>query len=787
MTSGPPPRAPGCPAGSRWSPAAWTAWRAPSAPGRPNPGTSRSSSGPGRSTRRRARRTAAAARHAQRAAARPRLHAGHGGRADIGREHRMVSRALSAPAGSTPSRPRELLEPRQPSRLAPTACCSCRSSTGPPSISAPPAPSSASRASHGHREIARAVAEGITQYHRVQLEKLRASGAAVSTEPWTLAGGGAKNPLVGADLRRCHRPPGAPPTRHRAGCPRRRLAGRAGSAGITRQLARQPGPAPSSCRPGRTARAYQRTGASASTGCSPRWAPCMDGGRAMTARPTDSALGAGALDEIVRVSRALGSDPALVLHGGGNTSIKATGADVTGDAGRAGARQGQRLGPRHHRGRRVRPAPSRPAARAVATRRPRATPHGQRAAPGVARRHRPDRVDRGTAARPPARPGSCCTRHADAIVALTDQRCRAEQLAEVLGEGVARAALRHAGLRPRPHGRATDARAVPTPSCCATTACSPSRTTRDAALGRHRELVARRICRVRGRPAGVRRGRASRVPAHRRMLATLRRDIARAAGRPLLVRQSTSARALRFARRDDLARRHRARHGDAGARHPHQARAASSAATSMRTRTATCRYVDAHRAGATASTRPRPGPARRAGPAARPARGRRRLACRRRRRPRHRSAHHGHRRRRGSAGRLPSRSTRRTASTSSTGSSSRPECAPGPVADPRRARSRSSPVRRRASAARRGRALLAQGATVVGIDLSPAVASAFSRAGWRGVVGDVTDPAVLRPRVETAAREFGGHRHPRHRGRDLPGERTARRARRRGVGAIAAG
>ena len=39
-----------------------------------------------------------------------------------------------------------------------------------------------------------------------------------------------------------------------------------------------------------------------------------------------------ALAEIVLVSRDLGSDPSLVLHGGGNTSIKATGRDITGDA-----------------------------------------------------------------------------------------------------------------------------------------------------------------------------------------------------------------------------------------------------------------------------------------------------------------------------------------------------------------------------------------------------------------------------------------------------------------------
>lgn len=48
---------------------------------------------------------------------------------------------------------------------------------------------------HRFPHIARAVAEGITQYHRVQLDKVRATGAAVSTAPWTLAGGGAKNPI----------------------------------------------------------------------------------------------------------------------------------------------------------------------------------------------------------------------------------------------------------------------------------------------------------------------------------------------------------------------------------------------------------------------------------------------------------------------------------------------------------------------------------------------------------------------------------------------------------------
>lgn len=39
-----------------------------------------------------------------------------------------------------------------------------------------------------------------------------------------------------------------------------------------------------------------------------------------------------AIAEIVRVSRALGSDPSFVLHGGGNTSIKGVSRDVTGAA-----------------------------------------------------------------------------------------------------------------------------------------------------------------------------------------------------------------------------------------------------------------------------------------------------------------------------------------------------------------------------------------------------------------------------------------------------------------------
>ena len=44
-----------------------------------------------------------------------------------------------------------------------------------------------------------------------------------------------------------------------------------------------------------------------------------------------AASATSALDEIVLGSRLLGAEPALVLHGGGNTSIKAAITDITGD------------------------------------------------------------------------------------------------------------------------------------------------------------------------------------------------------------------------------------------------------------------------------------------------------------------------------------------------------------------------------------------------------------------------------------------------------------------------
>jgi len=47
--------------------------------------------------------------------------------------------------------------------------------------------------SHRFAEVARAVAEGIAQYHRVQIATLLSSGASISEGTWTIAGGGARS------------------------------------------------------------------------------------------------------------------------------------------------------------------------------------------------------------------------------------------------------------------------------------------------------------------------------------------------------------------------------------------------------------------------------------------------------------------------------------------------------------------------------------------------------------------------------------------------------------------
>lgn len=53
-------------------------------------------------------------------------------------------------------------------------------------------------------------------------------------------------------------------------------------------------------------------------------------------------------------------------------------------------------------------------------------------------------------------------------------------------------------------------------------------------------------------------------------------------------------------------------------------------------------------------------------------------------------------------------------------------------------------------------ALLADGAAVVGVDLSPEIKAAFDDAGWLGVQADVTDEAAIDAAFDAAVRAFGG-------------------------------
>ena len=52
--------------------------------------------------------------------------------------------------------------------------------------------------------------------------------------------------------------------------------------------------------------------------------------------------------------------------------------------------------------------------------------------------------------------------------------------------------------------------------------------------------------------------------------------------------------------------------------------------------------------------------------------------------------------------------------------------------------------------------LMSRGAAVTGLDLSPAVAEAFASPSWLGLTCDVTDPAAQREAVEQAVERFGG-------------------------------
>ena len=82
----------------------------------------------------------------------------------------------------------------------------------------------------------------------------------------------------------------------------------------------------------------------------------------------------------IYTTRLLGSDPALVLHGGGNTSLKTTHARSRGRRGRGAVRQGHRRRHGDDRARRHGRGEARSAAEASRARRPVRRRHGARAA-----------------------------------------------------------------------------------------------------------------------------------------------------------------------------------------------------------------------------------------------------------------------------------------------------------------------------------------------------------------------------------------------------------------------
>lgn len=458
-----------------------------------------------------------------------------------------------------------------------------------------------------------------------------------------------------------------------------------------------------------------------------------------------------ALADITRVSRALGADPALVLHGGGNTSIKAVGRDITGDDVELVLVKGSGwdLGS-------IEPAGFAPLRRERLLRLLALDELSDSRMVNEVRQASLDAsaptasIEALLHAHLPAR--VVLHSHTDAIVALTDQPDGVRHAAEVLGDGVQVLPYVMPGF---PLARAVadaplhgvDALVLANHGLF-TFADDP-----DDALQRHRELVARASASF-GDPAWGDEGPAEERAGSPLELAVLRRDVSRAAGRPLVVRQSPSSRAHRYARRSDLAAV--TGRGTATPEHvirtkrvPLLGRDVDAYASAYRA------YVDAHRHRA-------PGDLEPIDPAPRvildPELGLLTVGASRAAADAvHDIALHtmdiveaadrqGGYRSLDDALTFDIEYWELEQARLRSGASGRP--LDGEVALVTGAASGIG----KATAA----ALLAQGASVVGVDLSPGVVDAFAGPAWRGVVGDVSDAAVIDRAIASAAREFGG-------------------------------
>lgn len=259
---------------------------------------------------------------------------------------------------------------------------------------------------------------------------------------------------------------------------------------------------------------------------------------------------AAALADIVRVSRELGADPSLVLHGGGNTSITVTGTDVTGEPVELVLVKGSGWNLAT-----IEPAGFAPLRR---DRLAELLELDELDDPTMVNELRQASLD---ASAPTASieallhsylPGRVVLHsHADAIVSLTNRDVDAAEIADLLGPGVlvlpyVMPGFPLARLVARTDVGGADA-VVLSNHGLFTFGDDPDRT-----LARHRELVAR-AARIAGVASWGDEGERAERAGAPDALAGLRAVVSEAAGRPMLVRQSASGRAAAYARRDGLA------------------------------------------------------------------------------------------------------------------------------------------------------------------------------------------------------------------------------------------
>jgi rhamnose utilization protein RhaD (predicted bifunctional aldolase and dehydrogenase)/NAD(P)-dependent dehydrogenase (short-subunit alcohol dehydrogenase family) len=460
-----------------------------------------------------------------------------------------------------------------------------------------------------------------------------------------------------------------------------------------------------------------------------------------------------ALADIVRVSRALGSDPALVLHGGGNTSIKTRSVDVTGETvdlvlvkgsgWDLGTIQAGGFAPlRRERLLQLLQLESLSDSAMVNELRQASLDASAPTASieALLHAHIPARV--------------VLHSHADAVVALTNQPGGMQRVAEVLGAGVLVLPYVMPGFDLAKLVASAELADGVDAIVLSNHGLFSFADDADVAFDRHLELVARASAAL-GMPdwgaPGVEVPRGG-APLE---VAALRRAVSEAAGRPMIVRQSDSSRGAEFACRPDLTER--TRRGTATPEHvirtkrsPLVGRDVAAFASDYH------RYFTAHRDRARGASLAELDPAPRVV--------------------------------------LDPELGLLTVGTTASAANAVHDIAlhtfdiidaadrDGGYASLDEAQSFDIEYweleQSRLRAASSGRdldgevalvtgaasgigkatcaALLARGAAVVGIDLNPEVESTFAGAAWRGHVGDVSDAGVLDAAIERAVRDFGG-------------------------------